>query len=91
MAMPNRAFGGRTFRSLEHLNEMTVWWLAEVADVHIHRQTKRAPPSIGTSRNNPDCCRVAGTAFDVSRLSTGPSMPRAISFTGRTSIHRRGV
>src|ERR1017187_239046 len=35
--------GGRSFRSLEHLNETTVWWLAEVADVHVHRQTKARP------------------------------------------------
>jgi len=34
---------GRTFRSLEHLNEVTAWWLAEVADVRIHRQTKMRP------------------------------------------------
>jgi transposase len=35
--------GGRSFRSLQHLNETTVWWLAEVADVHVHRQTKARP------------------------------------------------
>jgi transposase len=35
--------GGRTFRGLEHLNETAVWWLAEVADVRIHRQTKARP------------------------------------------------
>jgi transposase len=35
--------GGRTFRSLEHLNEITAWWLAEVADVRIHGQTKARP------------------------------------------------
>ena len=35
--------GGRTFLSLEHLNETTTWWLAEVADVHVHRQTKARP------------------------------------------------
>ena len=34
---------GRGFRSLEHLNEVTAWWLAEVADVRIHRQTRRRP------------------------------------------------
>jgi transposase len=34
---------GRTFRSVEHLNEVTVWWLANVADVQIHRGTKRSP------------------------------------------------
>jgi transposase len=35
--------GGRTFRSLEHLNETAVWWLAAVADVRIHGQTKARP------------------------------------------------
>ena len=34
---------GRTFRSLEHLNEITVWWLANVADVRVHRETKQRP------------------------------------------------
>ena len=35
--------GGRTFQSLEHLNETAKWWLVEVADVHVHRQTKARP------------------------------------------------
>jgi len=35
--------GGRTFQSLEHLNETTTWWLAEIADTHVHRQTKARP------------------------------------------------
>jgi hypothetical protein len=35
--------GGRTFRGLSHLNETTAWWLAEVADVRVHRQTKARP------------------------------------------------
>jgi hypothetical protein len=34
---------GRTFRALEHLNETTVWWLAHVADVRVHRETKQRP------------------------------------------------
>jgi hypothetical protein len=34
---------GRTFRSLEHLNEVTVWWLANVADVRLHRETGQRP------------------------------------------------
>jgi transposase len=34
---------GRTFTSLEHLNEMAARWLAETADVRIHRETKRRP------------------------------------------------
>ena len=34
---------GRTFRTLEHLNEVTRWWLASVADVRVHRTTKKQP------------------------------------------------
>jgi len=34
---------GRTFRTLEHLNEVTRWWLAEVNDKRIHGTTKRSP------------------------------------------------
>lgn len=34
---------GREFRSLEHLNEVAAWWLAEVADIRTHRQTRRRP------------------------------------------------
>lgn len=34
---------GREFRSLDHLNEVTAWWLAEMADVRVHRETKRRP------------------------------------------------
>ena len=34
---------GRSFQGLEHLNEVTARWLAEVADVRIHRQTKARP------------------------------------------------
>jgi transposase len=34
---------GREFRSLEHLNEVTVRWLAETADVRVHRETNRRP------------------------------------------------
>ena len=34
---------GRTFRTLAHLNEVTAWWLAEVADVRIHAETRQTP------------------------------------------------
>jgi hypothetical protein len=34
---------GRTFTSLEHLNETAMHWLAETADVRLHRETKRRP------------------------------------------------
>lgn len=34
---------GRTFQSLEHLNDVTRWWLEHVANVRIHRETKQSP------------------------------------------------
>jgi transposase len=34
---------GRTFSSLQHLNETTAWWLAQVADVRQHKTTQRTP------------------------------------------------
>ena len=43
---------GRTFRTLEHLNEVTAWWLAQVADVRVHRETKRDAAATGTPRNS---------------------------------------
>jgi Transposase and inactivated derivatives len=34
---------GRDFRDLEHLNAVTAWWLAEVADVRVHGETGQRP------------------------------------------------
>jgi transposase len=34
---------GRTFTSLEHLNQVTATWLATTADVRLHQETKRQP------------------------------------------------
>jgi transposase len=34
---------GRTFDTLEHLNEVTAWWLQSVADVRVLRDFKEAP------------------------------------------------
>lgn len=34
---------GRSFRTLDHLNECLSQWLAETADVRVHRQTQRRP------------------------------------------------
>ena len=34
---------GRTFQSLEHLNDVTTSWLKEIADVRIHRETRQRP------------------------------------------------
>jgi hypothetical protein len=34
---------GRSFSSLAQLNDVTAWWLAHVADVRVHRETKQRP------------------------------------------------
>ncbi len=34
---------GRTFETLEHLNEVTVWWLANVADARVLRDFNETP------------------------------------------------
>jgi transposase len=34
---------GRSFTSLEHLNDVTATWLAATADLRLHRETKRRP------------------------------------------------
>jgi transposase len=34
---------GRTFASLDNLNEVTACWLAEIADVRVHRETQKRP------------------------------------------------
>jgi transposase len=36
-------FNGRTFESLNHLNETTAWWLAHVADIRELREAKKTP------------------------------------------------
>src|SRR5271154_3457725 len=55
---------GRTFRSLEHLNEVTVWWLANVADVRIHRETKQRPLD-RHAEERPHLIALPATPYDV--------------------------
>jgi hypothetical protein len=58
---------GRSFHSLEHLNEMTAWWLAEVADVRIHRQTK-ARPVDRHAEEQPHLILLPTRPFDTSEV-----------------------
>jgi transposase len=58
---------GRSFRSLEHLNETTVWWLTEVADVRVHRQT-RARPLDRHAEERPFLLALPERPFDCSEV-----------------------
>jgi transposase len=55
---------GREFRTLEHLNEMTKWWLEEVADVRIHATTQARP--------------IDRHAEELPRLVPLPASPHAV-------------
>ena len=59
--------GGRTFHSLEHLNEMAAWWLAEVADVRVHAQTK-ARPVDRHAEEQPHLVPLPSRPFDPSEV-----------------------
>lgn len=58
---------GRTFRSLEHLNEVTCRWLAEVADVRTHRQTQRRPLDLH-AEERPHLIPLPAQAYDTAEV-----------------------
>jgi hypothetical protein len=54
---------GRTFTSLEHLNETAARWLADIADVHVHRETKRRPIDL-YQEEKPHLLSLPARAYD---------------------------
>jgi hypothetical protein len=58
---------GRTFTSLEHLNETTMHWLAETADVRVHRETKRRPIDL-FEEEKPHLLALPAHAYDTARV-----------------------
>lgn len=58
---------GRTFRSLEHLNEVTRWWLAEVNDTRIHGTTKRRPVELH-EQEKPHLIPLPAVRFDTAQV-----------------------
>jgi transposase len=55
---------GRTFDTLEHLNEVTAQWLASVADVRVLRDFKESPLQRHT-REQPDLLPLPACDFDT--------------------------
>src|SRR5579864_8158630 len=55
---------GRSFDTLEHLNEVTAWWLASVADVRILRDFKESPQARHT-REQPQLLPLPACDFDT--------------------------
>jgi transposase/antitoxin component of MazEF toxin-antitoxin module len=58
---------GRTFTSLEHLNEMAKCWLAETADVRVHRETKRRPIDL-FAEEQPHLLALPARPYDTARV-----------------------
>lgn len=55
---------GRTFESLEHLNEVTAWWLANVADVRVLRDFRESPRE-RHEREQPELLPLPACDFDT--------------------------
>jgi hypothetical protein len=58
---------GRTFTSLDHLNQMAMRWLAEIADVRVHRETKRRPIDL-YEEEKPHLLALPGQPYDTARV-----------------------
>ena len=58
---------GRTFTSLEHLNDTAMRWLAETADVRIHRETKRRPLDL-FEEEKPHLLALPARPYDTARV-----------------------
>jgi transposase len=58
---------GRTFTSLEHLNETAMRWLAETADLRVHRETKRRPIDL-FEEEKPHLLALPAQAYDTARV-----------------------
>lgn len=55
---------GRTFDTLDHLNEVTAWWLANVADVRVLRDFKESP-QVRHERERPQLLPLPSADFDT--------------------------
>ena len=64
----------RSFSTLEHLNEVTKAWLAEIADQRIHRQTQKRPIELH-EQEKPHLLPLPGHPFDTSEVVYRSVMP----------------
>jgi transposase len=61
-------FNGRTFRDLDHLNEVATWWLSEVADKRVHRETGERPID-RFERERPFLLPLPGKPYDTAEVT----------------------
>ena len=77
-------FNGRTFSSLDHLNETTAWWLAHVADVRELREAKQTPLQLH-EQERPHLVPLPAQAYDVS-----PVVYRTVNVEGLVTYCQNG-
>ena len=58
---------GRSFRNLAALNDVTAWWLADVADVRLHRETKQRPID-RYAQEQPHLIPLPGQPYDTAQV-----------------------
>jgi transposase len=55
---------GRTFDTLDHLNDVTAWWLAQVADLRVLRDFQESP-QVRHERERPELLPLPSADFDT--------------------------
>ena len=75
---------GRTFDTLEHLNEVTAWWLDNVADVRVLRDFKESPRQ-RHERQQPHLLALPTCDFDTAQVVYRHVNVEATSRSGSTS------
>jgi transposase len=73
---------GRTFRSLEHLNEVTTWWLDNVADRRVLRERKKSPLQLH-QEEQPHLIPLPAVPYDVA-----PVVYRTVNVEGFISYRQ---
>ena len=77
-------FNGRSFESLDHLNETTAWWLAQVADVRELRAFGKAPVQLH-QEELPHLIPLPACAYDVA-----PVVYRTVTVEGLITYGQNG-
>lgn len=77
-------FNGRTFASLDHLNEITAWWLAQVADVRELRALGKTPVQLH-QEELPHLIPLPAQAYDLA-----PVIYRTVDVQGLITYGQNG-
>jgi len=75
---------GRSFDTLDHLNETTAWWLAHVADIRVLREAKKTPLQLH-EEERPHLIPLPAQPYDVS-----PVIYRTVNVEGLITYRQNG-